>query len=423
MIRLIWKNLWARRYRNGWLLAELIVVSIVMWVLMDPVTVLTHNRNLPLGFQADGLYSLSLSELPVKSARYSADEDNEEARAANARRILERIRQHKDVQYATFELGGKGVFRASSSESYYDVDSVKYYFRIFSFEPQSDYFRTFAFDEVDGQTNEKLDAMTFGAGDVCVTTGAIPGKQMLGYRYEDTVEDKWDQSWTAVATIGKLRVDSEQPTRVMFLRDRLENTEAAKALIAFRVKPGVNEAKFLHEFRTWAESELRVGNFYMRGVLPFREVMAEYEEWRQTLNTYRINLIMAGFFLISLFLGVSGTFWMQTRSRREEVGVMKSFGARSGNIMRLLLGEGWVLTTLAVFLGCFIYLQYGVSEGLYGVAWGASGSEYWVNNFWQHFFGVSVLVWVILLLVVSIGIYIPTRSLSKITPTEALRDE
>ena len=29
MIRLIMKNLWARRRKNGWLLAELILVSIV----------------------------------------------------------------------------------------------------------------------------------------------------------------------------------------------------------------------------------------------------------------------------------------------------------------------------------------------------------------------------------------------------------
>ena len=32
MLHLIGKNLWARRYRNGWLLAELIIVSMVIWI-------------------------------------------------------------------------------------------------------------------------------------------------------------------------------------------------------------------------------------------------------------------------------------------------------------------------------------------------------------------------------------------------------
>ena len=36
MFKLIWKNLWARRRKNGWLLAELILVSIISWVVLDP---------------------------------------------------------------------------------------------------------------------------------------------------------------------------------------------------------------------------------------------------------------------------------------------------------------------------------------------------------------------------------------------------
>ena len=55
MWKLILKNLWARRRRNGWLLAELILVSIISWVILDPVIVVTHDRNIPLGYDADRL--------------------------------------------------------------------------------------------------------------------------------------------------------------------------------------------------------------------------------------------------------------------------------------------------------------------------------------------------------------------------------
>lgn len=53
MLKLIFKNLWARRRRNGWLLAELILVSIVTWIILDPVIVVTHDRSIPLGYDAD----------------------------------------------------------------------------------------------------------------------------------------------------------------------------------------------------------------------------------------------------------------------------------------------------------------------------------------------------------------------------------
>ena len=44
MFRLMLKTLWARRKRNGWLLAELILVALLSWAIFDPVIVVTHDR-------------------------------------------------------------------------------------------------------------------------------------------------------------------------------------------------------------------------------------------------------------------------------------------------------------------------------------------------------------------------------------------
>ena len=49
--------------------------------------------------------------------------------------------------------------------------------------------------------------------------------------------------------------------------------------------------------------------------------------------------------------------------------------------------------------------------------------EYWTDYFWAHFLIVSLIVYAILLVVVSVGVYIPARKISRIPPTEALRDE
>ena len=48
MFRLMLKTLWARRKRNGWLLAELILVALLSWAIFDPVIVVTHDRSLGL---------------------------------------------------------------------------------------------------------------------------------------------------------------------------------------------------------------------------------------------------------------------------------------------------------------------------------------------------------------------------------------
>lgn len=73
MFKLIWKNLWARRRKNGWLLAELILVSIISWVVLDPVIVVTHDRNIPLGYDAERLCLISLGALQPQAPGYDAE--------------------------------------------------------------------------------------------------------------------------------------------------------------------------------------------------------------------------------------------------------------------------------------------------------------------------------------------------------------
>ena len=202
----------------------------------------------------------------------------------------------------------------------------------------------------------------------------------------------------------------------------MEDT-AEDARILLRLKEGVSMQRFLHEFKPWMVKELRAGNLFARSVQSYDKLIEDGEAGGATA-IYRRNLAMAAFFLINLCLGVIGTFWLQTRTRREEVGVILSFGGTPGYIVRLLMGEGVVLTFIAVLTGCLLYLQYALKEGLEkGSGWIDSTEIYWVTDFAQHFLIVSFIVFFIMLVVVLAGIYIPARKISRIPPTEALRDE
>lgn len=182
--------------------------------------------------------------------------------------------------------------------------------------------------------------------------------------------------------------------------------------------------RFLHDFRPWMVKELKAGNLFARQVRSYDAIIAEREA-TSAGPIYRRNLAMAAFFLINLCLGVIGTFWLQTRTRREEVGVMLSFGGTPAHIIRMLMGEGVVLTATASLVGFFIYLQYALKEGLHkGLSWMEGTTDsYWVSDFTQHFIGVSLIIFILLLAVVMTGIFFPARNISRILPTDALRDE
>ena len=91
----------------------------------------------------------------------------------------------------------------------------------------------------------------------------------------------------------------------------------------------------------------------------------------------------------------------------------------------MLIGEAFIMTTIAVFVGCFLYFQWAYYEGFYTLDDGVPGygDLYLTNHFFAHFCIVSLLVYVVMMAVTWLGVYIPSHSISRISPVEALRDE
>lgn len=429
MWKLILKNLWSRRRRNGWLLAELILVAILSWYIFDPVMVVTYERHLPLGYDTDRLCMVSVGMLPQEASGYEPQAADSASLVQAYLNLVDRVRRHPDVEQATPVLSFvyPGAMGIGTSSFIAEGDSVAHTALFIEFLPHTHFFETYGFQSGKGSMSA-AQLSDLDNGYYYIMTEDLLEGMFRTHTYRN--QRCWkvtgtDTCYTAVKGTVKVckYLSDKRPVPIVFMplqnpdiRSRLDNMR-----IVVRLKEGVRMGRFLHDFRPWMLRQLRIGNLYARELQSYDEINAA-REFDSTM-LYRCNLSIALFFLVNLCLGVIGTFWMQTRTRREEVGVMLSFGATPHRIRLLLLGEGTALTTLATFIGCFIYLQYAFSEGL---NMGNSLAEVvidWIDNFGLHFFLVSLMVYVILLLVVWIGIYIPARRISSISPTEALRDE
>lgn len=431
MLKLILKNLWARRRRNGWLLAELILVSIVSWIILDPVVVVTHDRNIPLGYDADRLCFVSLSTLQPQAPGYDEQAEDSAVVINSYLNLVRLVGNYTGVESATPVLGfcypnSQGN---SNSQLRAEGDTLDLSVMAMHFLPHTRFFETYGFRPGRGMTPEQLSDYNYTQNDIVLTENAV---ERLFHTKDVHGKRCWyrqgsDTTYLAVTgAVGTFKTYSEwRPVAVQFiplLSIDMEDT-AEDAHILLRLKEGVSMQRFLHEFKPWMVKELRAGNLFARSVQSYDKLIEDGEAGGATA-IYRRNLAMAAFFLINLCLGVIGTFWLQTRTRREEVGVILSFGGTPGYIVRLLMGEGVVLTFIAVLTGCLLYLQYALKEGLEkGSGWIDSTEIYWVTDFAQHFLIVSFIVFFIMLVVVLAGIYIPARKISRIPPTEALRDE
>lgn len=431
MWKLILKNLWSRRRRNGWLLAELILVAILSWYIFDPVMVVTYERHLPLGYDADRLCMVSVGMLPQEAPGYEPQAADSASLMQTYLNLVDRARQHPDVEQATPVLSFvyPGAMGTGTSSFIAEGDSVAHTALFIEFLPHTHFFETYGFQSGKGSMSAaQLSDLDYG--DYYIMTEDLLEGMFRTHIYRN--QRCWkvngtDTCYTAVkGTVKSCKyLSDKRPVPIVFMP--LQNPDIRSSLdnmrIVVRLKEGVRMERFLHDFRPWMLRQLRIGNLYARELQSYDEINAA-REFSDSTVLYRRSLSIALFFLVNLCLGVIGTFWMQTRTRREEVGVMLSYGATPHRIRLLLLGEGTALTTLATFIGCFIYLQYAFSEGLNtGSSLMEAVTPSWVDNFGLHFFFVSLMVYVILLLVVWIGIYIPAHQISSISPTEALRDE
>lgn len=431
MWKLILKNLWSRRRRNGWLLAELILVAILSWYIFDPVMVVTYERHLPLGYDADRLCMVSVGMLPQEAPGYEPQAADSASLMQTYLNLVDRTRQHPDVEQATPVLSFvyPGAMGNGTSSFIAEGDSVAHTALFIEFLPHTHFFETYGFQSGKGSMSA-AQLSDLDNGDYYIMTEDLLEGMFRTHIYRN--QRCWkvngtDTCYTAVkGTVKSCKyLSDKRPVPIVFMP--LQNPDIRSSLdnmrIVVRLKEGVRMERFLHDFRPWMLRQLRIGNLYARELQSYNEINAA-REFSDSTVLYRRSLSIALFFLVNLCLGVIGTFWMQTRTRREEVGVMLSYGATPHRIRLLLLGEGTALTTLATFIGCFIYLQYAFSEGLNaGSSLMEAVTPSWVDNFGLHFFLVSLMVYVILLLVVWIGIYIPARRISSISPTEALRDE
>lgn len=431
MWKLILKNLWSRRRRNGWLLAELILVAILSWYIFDPVMVVTYERHLPLGYDADRLCMVSVGMLPQEAPGYEPQAADSASLMQTYLNLVDRARQHPDVEQATPVLSFvyPGAMGNGTSSFIAEGDSVAHTALFIEFLPHTHFFETYGFQSGKGSMSA-AQLSDWDNGDYYIMTEDLLEGMFRTHIYRN--QRCWkvngtDTCYTAVkGTVKSCKyLSNKRPVPIVFMP--LQNPDIRSSLdnmrIVVRLKEGVRMERFLHDFRSWMLRQLRIGNLYARELQSYDEINAA-REFSDSTVLYRRSLSIALFFLVNLCLGVIGTFWMQTRTRREEVGVMLSYGATPHRIRLLLLGEGTALTTLATFIGCFIYLQYAFSEGLNtGSSLMEAVTPSWVDNFGLHFFFVSLMVYVILLLVVWIGIYIPAHRISSISPTEALRDE
>jgi putative ABC transport system permease protein len=149
--------------------------------------------------------------------------------------------------------------------------------------------------------------------------------------------------------------------------------------------------------------------------LPITEVQSMNQIMSSSLARQRFNMIVLTVFsataLLLAAIGIYGVISYSVSQRSHEIGIRMALGAQSSHVMKLVVGEGFILACIALLIG--ISSAYALTRFMAGVLFGVSATD-------PLIFG---LVAVILSTVALIACYVPARRASQVSPMIALRYE
>jgi predicted permease len=139
------------------------------------------------------------------------------------------------------------------------------------------------------------------------------------------------------------------------------------------------------------------------------------EVYSESLGSRKFNVILIGFFgITALLLATAGVFGVMAYSvsrRTREFGVRVALGATTGDVLRMVLGQGMRTVLIGVAIG--IVGSFALTQAVSSLLFGVTATDP------VTFGGVTLLLVAVALL----ACYIPARRATKVDPMIALRYE
>lgn len=402
---------------NVWLAIELLIVSVVMWYVVDSLWVEVKVYAEPDGFDVERCYRLSTFYIPWHSPDYDSAAEGNGVNPTD--RILNMLQNHPDVErVARFNTQfpypqgyGMGGLELDNGKDTLVIGNTVYYMR-----SEPDAVIALGYTGANGESSEEL-AEILRRGEClisenCNTTdegNEFDPYSMIGYKSGMRMSES-DPQIVIGGIVRTPRINRFTPSKNQGVL--IMPTKDTYGYFVVKVKKG-HERAFEEDLYENSELKYRSGNLYVSDMQSY-DVIGRENERESRLKVRNLVACMA-FLAVSIFLGLLGTFWFRTQQRVSEIALRKVNGATSGAIFRRLVTEGLLLlitvTPIAVVIDWLIVDKELTSE-YYGTYGGIERMAFCVT-----------LTFVLLALMIVFGVWWPARKAMLVDASVALKSE
>lgn len=403
---------------NLWLALELLLVSVVMWYIIDLLYCRMATYLEPRGFDTEHCYLINMGVLTDKSPDYTPYSDTHK-QSDEVRELVERLRRRPEIEVVSLSLSAY-PYNGSNGSAEVDYDTLhapRWTIRRIA---TPDFVRVFRYQGARGETSEQLAEILergdFLASDNLYRKYGVPMTSLVGkkefYLFGDTT-----QTYRLGAALQNVRWDDYSQASTSYsmvynmnlLPDDWINADNE---LCIRVRAD-RDQNFMENLKADSEKQFRIGNLYISDVRSFKDIRHSFQQGET--GEMRILVVGMGFLLLNIFLGLLGTFWFRTQQRRGEIALHKAMGATDGAVFGRLISEGIFLLLIVTVPAVIIDIVLAHFE-----------LNSWRNGTtleWSRLAFCVAATFVLIAAMIGIGIGIPARRAMKVQPAEALHDE
>ncbi len=409
------KNEWRD---NIWLIVELTVVAVAIWLLSIYLFMTVYPKLEETGTDISNVYKIKIKTVNSESPEYQDfGEAQRETKLADMRMLMRRIRKSPYVEAAAFSnnvMPYQYSYMGNSIKPIGSTDSIDYNGNVRMGSP--DIVRVLRPVSQDNLTTAEMENIMRKGGifishsrfyDRQRNTRDLVGQKIMLF---DTINPKMISG--IISDMKRSEYESNSGTILLAIDESQDNMLNFCGEIAVRVKSGMGK-KFEDEFLS-DKSMRKLRNVYLTELTD----MADARRDAQYNQDTQVRLIVAGivFLLIIIFLGLLGTFWFRIRQRSSEIALRLTCGATSGDIFRRTIGEGILLLLIAMIpaliIETILHFKVVVDDSF----------PFWVQEWLPSTVAFAFTLTIMAAMIVA-GIVFPARKAMKIEPAIALKEE